>query len=82
MTFGFEWDKVNTAKVAAHGLAIDEVELVFFADDRFGAPGKKGRSLVYGTVGGRFICVVWTLSGERTIRVTTAYPLNPRRIKR
>lgn len=82
MAFGFEWDEVNTAKVAAHGLTVAEVELVFFAEDRFGAVGKKGRSIVYGTVDARFICVVWTISAERTIRVTTAYPVNPRRIKR
>jgi len=82
MAYGFEWDEVNTAKVAAHGLTPDHCEAVFFAHDRFGAPGQKGRNLVYGTVAGRFSCVVWTLSGETTIRVTTAYQLNPRRIRR
>jgi uncharacterized DUF497 family protein len=77
MPYGFDWDEV-----AAHGLTTGDAEAAFFASDAFGAPGKRGRYLVYGTVNGRFLCVVFTFSGETTIRVTTAYPTNPRRIKR
>lgn len=83
MAYGFELDEINTAKVAAHGLTRDVVEGVFFAADVTSRPGNKtGRYAVYGTVGTRFICVVFRLSADTTIRVVTAYRLNPRRLKR
>jgi uncharacterized DUF497 family protein len=84
MTFGFEWDDVNRAKVAAHGLAPEDCEQVFEADDLFAEVGNKPlRYVAYGTIEGpRFVAVVFTQTGEATIRVVTAYRVNPRRIKR
>lgn len=82
MTFGFEWDEVNTAKVLAHGVSLDEAELVLFADDAFSMPARQGRMKVYGTVNGKFLCVLVSQTAEDMIRVTTAYRVNPKRIKR
>lgn len=75
--FGFDWDEVNTNKVSAHDLTIEDVEGLFDAGKPvfMQHPKNRRRMLALGFVSdGRFVLVVFEYSEEtRWVRVVTAY---------
>jgi len=75
--FGFDWDEVNSSKLAAHDLTTEDVEDLF--DDTrpvfLRHPKRGDRTIALGFVpDGRFVLVVFEYRGEtRWVRVVTAY---------
>jgi uncharacterized DUF497 family protein len=74
---GFEWDAVNTAKLALHDLEPDDVEALFDSGEPafFRHPKIKGRWIALGFVPDeRFVLVVFEYDQRtRWVRVVTAY---------
>ena len=74
---GFDWDRTNVGKLAAHDLEPDDVEWLFeWGDpDIFDHPTRRGRLVALGFVPDeRFVLVVFEHDEEtRWIRVVTAY---------
>ena len=74
---GFDWDTVNTTKLAVHGLTPEDIEELF-VDGRpcFARhPQNAKRKVALGFASGeRFVLVVFEYNAEtRWVRVVTAY---------
>ncbi|MBI2893097.1 MAG: BrnT family toxin [Deltaproteobacteria bacterium] len=74
---GFEWDRVNRAKLESHDLDAESVEDLFEAGEPlvFGHPSNPRRWIALGFVpAGRFVLVVFEHDRETCwVRVVTAY---------
>lgn len=72
------WTAQNTKHVARHEVSPETVEAVFAAEDAEIVEGEpKGRWIIEGTVRGKLLRVVFTMSGPDEV-----YPITAHRIRR
>lgn len=73
----FQWDDNNISHIARHNVSPDEVEDVAFDDEPWIKKGRSGTRYMLGyTIGGRYLFVVYVLTGKGIARVITAMDMD------
>jgi uncharacterized DUF497 family protein len=73
----FEWDDDNVGHVARHRVSPDEIEDVAFDDDPWVKKERGETRYMLGyTVAGRYLFVVYVLTGKDKARVITAMDMD------
>lgn len=69
----FKWSEDNIYHIANHDVTPYEVEEVAFEGSPYIRKGRRGRRYLYGkTIGGRYLFIVYVLSGRGRAQLITA----------
>lgn len=78
----FGWNKNTIDHLARHGVTPEEVEEVAFNNSPYIRKGREGKRYLYGqTIGGRYLFIVYVLTGNGRAQAITARDMDTRERK-